>query len=40
MSKIKYNRWLRENANAVETDGKEWNNVGVVIRKKQLYNEQ
>ena len=39
MSKIKYNRWLRENANAVETDGKEWNNVGVVIRKKQLYNE-
>lgn len=33
-SKAKYNKWLRENANAVETDGHEWNNMGVVIRKK------
>jgi hypothetical protein len=33
-SKAKYNKWLRENANAVETDGNEWNDMGVVIRKK------
>ena len=33
-SKAKYNKWLRENANAVETDGHEWNDMGVVIRKK------
>ena len=33
-SKAKYNKWLRENANAVETDGDEWNDMGVVIRKK------
>ena len=33
-SKAKYTKWLRENANAVETDGHEWNNMGVVIRKK------
>ena len=33
-TKAKYNKWLRENANAVETDGNEWNDMGVVIRKK------
>lgn len=34
MTKVKYNKWLRENANAVATDGNEWNNIGVVVTKK------
>ena len=33
-TKAKYNKWLRENANAVATDGNEWNNIGVVVTKK------
>ena len=33
-SKAKFNKWLREYANAVETDGNDWNDMGVVIRKK------
>ncbi len=33
MSKTQYTKWLRENANAVATNGTEWSDMGVVITK-------
>lgn len=33
MSKTQYAKWLRENANAVATNGIEWSDMGVVITK-------
>jgi hypothetical protein len=33
MSKTQYAKWLRENANAVATNGIEWNDMGVIITK-------
>lgn len=35
MSKTKYAKWLKENANAVATNGTEWSNIGVVVTKSK-----
>lgn len=35
MSKTQYAKWLRENANAVATNGTEWSDMGVVITKNK-----
>ena len=33
---IEAKKWLKQNANAVETNGKEWKDMGVIITKDEL----